>query len=54
MPPSRKAPKGEKSVYAWTCGKKRSITHEALIAKGGFGEVHKVSILNGLLLSIIR
>lgn len=26
----------------WTTGKKRSITHDALIAKGGFGEVHKV------------
>jgi hypothetical protein len=42
MPRARKTSKDPKSEYAWIAGKKRSIAHESLIAKGGFGEVHKV------------
>jgi len=43
MPPTDKnLATTKKSVYAWTRGNKRSITHVELIGMGGFGEVHKV------------
>ena len=40
---SHNASEAQKSVHAWISGKEHFITQEALIAKGGFGEVHKVS-----------
>lgn len=43
MPPTDKnLATTKKSVYAWTRGNERSITHVELIGMGGFGEVHKV------------
>ena len=38
MAPSREKSKDE-SQYAWTRGGMRGVTHEGLIAIGGFGEV---------------
>jgi hypothetical protein len=32
--------------HEWTTGHMKYITHEALIACGGFGEVHKVAFLH--------
>jgi len=45
MPRSQNLTTAKKSVYAWTTGKKRSITHLEPIGKGGFGEVHKVCMM---------
>jgi len=28
--------------YSWTEGNQRDLAHQELIARGGFGEVHKV------------
>jgi len=41
MPPSRK-PKKSQHSYGWVAGAMRGLKHEAFIARGGFGEVHKV------------
>jgi hypothetical protein len=30
--------------HEWICGGKRSIKHEALVARGGYGEVHRVRV----------
>lgn len=51
MPPSRKNFKAEKSRYQWICGGMSFIRHVELIARGGFGEVHKVTQLHRLLFS---
>jgi len=40
--PAKKA--RTKSPYQWTTGGMRNITHIDLINRGGFGEVHKVSL----------
>lgn len=39
----RKKPKDDtKPDYDWTTGKMKGISHQELIAVGGYGEVHKV------------
>lgn len=43
MPPSRKPKRGEPD-YRGIAGGMRGIKHQALIAKGGYGEVHKVGL----------
>jgi len=43
MPPTnKKHATTRKSIYTWTTGRQRSITHVEPIGKRGFGEVHKV------------
>jgi hypothetical protein len=42
MPPARKKTKDRRPNYGWTTGRMKGITHQGLIAAGGFGEVHKV------------
>jgi hypothetical protein len=44
MPASRKGSKAEKTRYQWICGGMPFIRHVDLIARGGFGEVHKVTL----------
>ena len=43
MPPHRKPAKKNQQNYGWVAGGMFGIKHEAFIARGGFGEVHKVS-----------
>jgi hypothetical protein len=43
MPPLRKRAKKNKRNDGWVAGGMRGIKHEAFIARGGFGEVHKVT-----------
>ena len=43
MPPTnKKHATTRKSIYTWTTGRQRSITHVEPIGKRGFGQVHKV------------
>ena len=44
MPPARKNSKSKQDEYGWVAGGMRGIKHEAFIARGGFGEVHKVTV----------
>jgi hypothetical protein len=48
MPPARRKAKYRKPNYGWTTGRMKGITHQGLIATGGFGEVHKVRKLDFL------
>ena len=34
--------------YEWTTGEMRNVTHVALIGRGGYSEVHKVSKPSGM------
>jgi len=43
MPPQRT--KKNQHNYGWVAGGMRGLKHEAFIARGGFGEVHKVTAL---------
>ena len=44
MPPSRKQSKKNQRNDGWVTGGMRGIRHEAFIARGGYGEVHKVRV----------
>jgi hypothetical protein len=45
MPPVRRKPKETEPTYRWTAGGVPGISHQGLIAYGGYGEVHKVGAL---------
>lgn len=42
MPPSRKTKRTQRN-YGWVAGGMPGLKHEAFIARGGFGEVHRVT-----------
>lgn len=48
MPPSRKTKRSQPD-HRWIAGGMRGVKHEKLIARGGYGEVHKVNLSFALL-----